>query len=219
MDGGLATCCGKTCSNVQSNRRSLNYFHPECSSSPLSRPLHPSSSAGLVVGPRRRAGWGRGSAQRRGLRWRWQRSTWGWGRRKGAGVGTLGVGREGGGGREVEGWKRRQPGSRGRGQLEEVAVVRGATLVAVGQRVDGGGGGPVGRVAADRVGPAAGEVDALSLKCRKCKGAFHSKLSHGSKTTFPFRTLRRRLHLCFHVNCRKCRFYLAKPLICSSAVD
>lgn len=37
----------------------------------------------------------------------------------------------------------------------------------VGQRVDGCGGGPVDRVAGDGVGPAAGEVDALSLERRQ----------------------------------------------------
>lgn len=54
----------------------------------------------------------------------------------------------------------------------------------MGQRVDGCGGRPVDRTAADWVGPAAGEVYALSLKCRQifwwvhfpdCKGTFHSK--------------------------------------------
>lgn len=79
----------------------------------------------------------------------------------------LGVGREGGAGRGMKGRERRQPGSRGRGQLGEVAVVRGPTLATVGQRVDGRGAMPVGRVAGDGVGPAAGEAYALSLKRTK----------------------------------------------------
>lgn len=89
----------------------------------------------------------------------------------------LGVGREGGGGRGGEGWKRREPGGRGGGQLEEVVVVGGAALVAVGQGVDGRGGVPVDRVAGDGVGPAAGEVDALALKCRNrmISPEFHRK--------------------------------------------
>lgn len=94
----------------------------------------------------------------------------------------------------MEGGEGRQPGRRGRGQLEEAAVVRGPPLVAVGQRVDGCGGGPVGRVAADRVGPAAGEVDALSLQSRTTfwwvdfperKGTFHSKFNR--KVNFKYR--------------------------------
>lgn len=145
-------------------RRSLNRFHPERSSSPSTGRL---SSGGLVVGTRRWTGWRRGSAWRRGLRWRGQRSARRWGRQKQVGVGMLGVDREGGGGWGGKGWKRREPGSRGRGQLEEVVVVWGAALVAVGQGVDGRGGMPVDRVAGDGVGPAAGEVYALSLKCRK----------------------------------------------------
>lgn len=133
-----------------------------------------------------------------------------------------GVGREGGGGRGVEGREGGQPGRRGRGQLEEAAVVRGPTLVAVGQRVDGCGGGPVGRVAADRVGPAAGEVDALSLQCRTTfwwvdfperKGTFHPKFNRKANFKYrlsPSELWRWRPHLCFHVNCQsKCRLYLA----------
>lgn len=179
VDQVLATCWGKPVPTFKETEGLLII-------SILETAGPPSSSAGLVVGPRRRAGWRRGSTQRRGLRWRWQRSSWRWGRRKRAGVGMLGVDQEGGGGRGMKGWKRRQPGSRGRGQLEEVAVVWGTTLVTVGQRVDGCGGMPVDRVAGDGVGPAAGEVYALSLKCRKifwwvdfpeCKGTVHSKIN------------------------------------------
>lgn len=47
----------------------------------------------------------------------------------------------------------------------------------MGQGVDGRGVMPVDRVAGDRVGPAAGEVYALALKCRKrmISPEFHRK--------------------------------------------
>lgn len=80
----------------------------------------PWSSAGLVVGPWRRAGRRRGPTQRRR---RWQRSRWAGGCGTQAGVGLPGVEREGGAGGGMEGRERRQLGGRRRGQLEEVAVV------------------------------------------------------------------------------------------------